>query len=94
MLNFAHHEYYHLPANWSAQRYKASTRAYLNIGTGNAWASQRKPNPLPDSTSKELDFEVLGTFGAALPTGSARNRADTVSNKRGSHNVYEQKQWA
>jgi hypothetical protein len=63
----------------SIQRYKPSTLAYLNIGTGNACASQRKPNPLPVSTSKEFDFEVLGTFGAALPTGSACNRMDRIS---------------
>jgi hypothetical protein len=64
------------PPTWSVQRYKPSTLAYLNIGTGNACASQRNPKPLPVSTSKEFDFEVLGTFGAALPTGSACNRTD------------------
>jgi hypothetical protein len=65
-----------MPSTWPIQRYKPSTLAYLNIGTGNACASQRKPKPLPVSTSKEFDFEVLGTFGAALPTGSACNRMD------------------
>jgi hypothetical protein len=60
-------------------RHKPSILAYLNIGTGNACASQRKPKPLAVPTSKEFDFEVLGTFGAALPTGSACNRMGSMS---------------
>ena len=51
--------------------------SYLNTGMGNAWASQRKPKPTPASTANELDFDVFGTFGAALPTGSACNKMPT-----------------
>lgn len=42
----------------------------LNMGGGSAWASHRKLNSVPPTTSKESDFADLGNLGETRPAGS------------------------
>lgn len=50
----------------------------LNVGAGNAWASQSKLISAPPATSKESDFADLGNFGDTRPAGSDIHKVQNV----------------